>query len=128
MENFRARVSVNGIISEKSRSIIDKGFKVNGDQLLTLNLFCWYAEFDIKIGATFNCFEKNNMQMLLKKEAVLIAVTQQVGKPFELIPAGWKTISKFEFCAEDVYYLKRELPILDSWTFIKDEFYLLRIE
>jgi len=99
-KSFRYHVRVGGIISERSKKLIDKGFKIIGDELRTLDLFCSYSEFEIPIGATFNYFEKSNIQTLLKEEAVLIAVTQQVRKPFEVIPEGWKTISKFEFSEE----------------------------
>jgi Fic family protein len=127
-KNSRYQVRVSGIISAGSKKLIDKGFTVKGDERRTLDLFCFYSELEIPIGATFNCFEKNNIQTLLKEEAVLIAVTQQVGKPFEVIPEGWKTISKFEFSEKDVNDLKRELPVIDSWTYLDDKFYLLRIE
>ena len=127
-KSYRYHVNVNGIISARSKKIIDKGFKVKGDERRTLDLFCWYSMLEIPIGATFNYFEKNNVQTPLKSEAVLIAVTQQFGKPFEVIPEGWKTISKFEFSEEDAYDLKNELSILDSWTFLDDKCYLLRIE
>jgi len=59
---------------------------------------------------------------------VLVAITQQFGRAFEVIPEGWKTISKFEFSEKDVCDLRKELPILDSWTFIDERFYLFRIE
>jgi len=127
-KHYRYQVSVNGIISSWSKIIADRGFKVKGDEKRTLDLFCWYSELEVPIGATFNCFEKNNVQTQLKKDAVLIAVTQQMGKPFEVIPEGWKTISKFEFSEEDLYTLKNELPVLDSWTFLDDKCYLLKIE
>ena len=127
-KHYRYQVSVNGIISSWSKIMADRGFKVKGDEKRTLDLFCWYSNLEIPIGATFNCFEKNNVQTQLKKDAILIAVTQQMGKPFEVIPEGWKTISKFEFSEEDLYTLKNELPVLDSWTFLDDKCYLLKIE
>ena len=127
-KTFRYQVKVNGIISETSKKLIDKGFTETRDEFHTINLFCSYSELKIPIGATFNCFEKNNKQTILEKDAVLLAVTQQFGKPFEFIPEGWKTISKFEFSEKDVYNLKNELPILDSWTYLDDEFFLLKIE
>jgi len=127
-KHFRYQVKVNGIISEGSKKLIDHGFKEKGDERRTLDLFCSYSEFEIPIGATFNCFEKNGMQTLLTEDAVLIAITQQFGKPFEVIPEGWKTISKFEFSDKDVNNLRNELPVLDSWAFLGNEFYLLKIK
>ena len=127
-KDFRYQVKVNGIVSEGSKKLIDKGFQFKGDERRTLDLFCWYSGLDIPMGATFNCFEKNNIQTLLTDEATLIAVTQQFGKPFEVIPQGWKTISKFEFSEKDICGLKNSLPIIDSWTFLDDKFYLLKVE
>jgi Fic family protein len=127
-KHYRYQVSVNGIISSMSKKMIDKGFKIKGDEKHTLDLFCRYSNLEIPIGATFNYFEKNNVLSPLKNEAVLIAVTQQFGKPFEVIPEGWKTISKFEFSEEDVSNLKNELPVLNTWTSLDDKCYLLKIE
>jgi len=127
MKKLVYRVHLQGIISRNSEKLIDKGFEQHGDENLTLNLFCSFSQFEIPIGTTFNYFEKDNILIPLH-HAMLIAVTQQFGKPFESIPEGWKTISKFEFSLEGVRELKSELPILDTWDYSSNKLYLLRIE
>jgi hypothetical protein len=114
MKKLIFRVRIPGIVSESTKKLIDKGFSRHGDENLTLDLFCSFSEFEIPIGTTFNYFEKDNTLIPLD-HAMLIAVTQQLGKPFDVIPMGWKTISKFEFSEKDINVLKNELPIIDSW-------------
>jgi hypothetical protein len=116
MKKIIYKVTVFGILSESSKRLIYKGFERNADENLSLTLFCSYSDFEIPIGATFNFFEKGNLRFSLNAEAILVDVTQQLGKPFDAIPMGWKTISKFTFSEKDIIVLKNELPVIHSWS------------
>ena len=58
MKSFRYQVKVNGIVSASSKKLIDSGFNRNGDENLTLDLFCFYSDLEIPLGATFNYLKK----------------------------------------------------------------------
>ncbi|WP_429047370.1 hypothetical protein [Chitinophaga sp. W3I9] len=58
--------------------------------------FCDYSEFDIPVGYCFTEVVRSD-NTILNCKVLLVNISQQFFKPFDEIPHGWKTISKFEF-------------------------------
>jgi hypothetical protein len=90
-------------------------------------LFCSFSEFDIPIGQVFNEIEDMVNREKINGGIVLKNVTQQFWKPFDAIPAGWKTICHFEFPLGEVPLIVKNLPEVGGWydsntsiTFIKE--------
>lgn len=78
-------------------------------------LFFDFAYADLALGKKFSfVFPKDRPQEAVATEAVIVAVTQQWGKPFGEIPDGWKTISLVEF-PRGVPALVDALPVVDGW-------------
>ena len=79
-------------------------------------LFCDYSEFDIPVGYGFSqIITKGNT--ILSCKVLLKGVSQQFLKPFDEIPYGWKTISKFEFVNGIIPDEIQMLPLLDDWIY-----------
>lgn len=78
-------------------------------------LFLGFASDEFALGTRFDfVFPEHSPGDGVATEAVLMAVTQQWGKPFDAIPSGWKTISLIEF-PQGVPELIDALPVVSSW-------------
>lgn len=83
--------------------------------------FVGFAYADLPIGTTFTAlFPFHRPELARRTTAVIHSVTQQFGRPFDVIPAGWKTISLIDFPAgipEDAM----QLPVVDTWYTLREE-------
>ena len=77
--------------------------------------FVSYSEIDIPLEAKFTRVFCKNIENVFTINSVLTGATQQYGKPFDLIPHGWKTICKFSFSGE-LPRLISDLPVIDDWA------------
>jgi hypothetical protein len=59
-------------------------------------------------------FPRDRPQDGVRCECKIIAATQQIAKPLQWIPQGWKTICLVQF-ADDIPQLVQELPTVDGW-------------
>ena len=103
-----------GIVSAKTLAIVGDGFSIAPSPNGRI-LFFSFAYADLALGNAFSfVFPRKRPQDAVETEAVITAVTQQWGKPFDDLPHGWKTISLVEF-PRGVPALIDALPIVDHW-------------
>ncbi|RKR84849.1 hypothetical protein BDD43_5102 [Mucilaginibacter gracilis] len=119
---------VLGIVSENSYEVIKKGLKRKFNEGLALNFFCTYSEYEIPFGTRFNYLKNNLSGTIVEIQATLVDATQQWGLPFDNVPMGYKTISRFEFTELGLDLIKREIPVIDSWSSTKSVFEFLRMQ
>lgn len=77
--------------------------------------FASYSQMDIPIGTSFQKVFDLSTNQVENVECKLVEVTQQFGRPMELIPSGWKTICKIKFNTE-VPLLIKGLPQINEWA------------
>jgi len=78
-------------------------------------LFATYAYADLPLGKRFDfAFPSGDPHAAEPTTAIVQAVTQQFGKPFDSIPHGWKTICLIDF-GNSLPRAIENLPTLDSW-------------
>jgi hypothetical protein len=57
-----------------------------------------YAYADLSLGKRFDVvFPSSAPEPVVRAPSVIVAVTQQFGKPFDSIPHGWKTVTLVDF-------------------------------
>jgi hypothetical protein len=107
-------LSIKGKVSQSSFDLIKSGLptdKPNNTEIL----FVSYAFADVPVGKRFSViFPKNKPSEGIYYESKIAAVTQQFGKPTELIPHGWKTICLVEF-PRGIPEIIKNLPVVDTW-------------
>jgi hypothetical protein len=83
----------------------------------------------VPIGFVFEvAFVRGNPTQVIKARSVVKAVTQQMSKPFNMIPRGWGTFTLFSF-PDGVPALIQNLPRVDGrYEFEWDEGVLLSSE
>src|SRR5687767_6933210 len=109
------RIKVVGKASKKVISQYKKAFNclsLNNNESL---MFCSFSGFDIPIGQEFNIIEDLEEKNPLNSRIVLKNVTQQMWKPFDSIPAGWKIICLFEFALGEIPDVVQKLPVINDW-------------
>lgn len=87
--------------------------ELNSNQMI---FFCDYSEFDIPVGYCFTEVVKSD-NTILNCKVLLEKISQQFFKPFDEIPHGWKTISKFKFIDGVIPDAVQKLPVLDGWIY-----------
>lgn len=107
-------LSIKGKVSPGSFDLIKSGLpagKPNNAEIL----FVGYAFADVPLGKRFSViFPKNDPGEGIYYESKIVAVTQQFGKPTEVIPRGWKTICLVEF-PQGIPEIIKNLPVVDTW-------------
>lgn len=74
-----------------------------------------YSYADLPLGKTFQfVFRDRHPTEFEETLALLQAVTQQFGEPFDSIPHGWKTICVVDF-PQGVPRLIERLPVVEAW-------------
>jgi hypothetical protein len=107
-------LSIKGKVSQSSFDLIKSGLPTDKPDNAEI-LFVGYAFADVPVGKRFSViFPKNNPRGGIYYESKIAAVTQQFGKPTELIPRGWKTICLVEF-PQEIPEIIKNLPIVDTW-------------
>ena len=105
---------LEGRASDKIKKILGRGLP----QTLppdTEIFFVGYSYADIPLGKTFSvAFPKGKPLESVNCTSRIIAVTQQLGKPFNEIPHGWKTICAIQF-PSGIPSFVLALPIVESW-------------
>src|SRR5689334_15156974 len=96
------RIKVVGKASKKVISQYKRAFNCGSLSNSDLLMFCSFSGFDIPIGQVFNIIEELEEKNPLHSRIILKNVTQQMWKPFDSIPAGWKTICLFEFALGEI--------------------------
>jgi hypothetical protein len=80
-------------VLEKLRSGLPAIWPVTTRCLLLL-----YAYADVPLGKRFDVvFPRSAPEQVVRAPSVIVAVTQQFGKPFDSIPHGWKTVTLVDF-------------------------------
>jgi hypothetical protein len=114
-------ITIEGIASEKFCSILGL------NQLLENELFLVtsFAEDAIPIGHVFKDFKSTDTAFVIKDvNAELTFVTQQYGREFPEIPAGWKVIIKLRMASEKLPEMKKQLKNIDSFESKEVQYYL----
>lgn len=105
---------IKGKISAGSLELIKSGLPAEKPYNTEI-LFIGYAFADVPVGKSFSViFPKNNPGDGIYYESKIAAVTQQFGKPTEVIPRGWKTICLVEF-PQGIPEIIKNLPVVDTW-------------
>jgi hypothetical protein len=61
-------------------------------------VFASFAYADIPLGKTYEClFWQDAPEQVERATTIVVAATQQFGKPFDGLPHGWKTIAVLRF-------------------------------
>jgi hypothetical protein len=83
-------------------------------------LFVGFSYADIPLGKCFEIiFPKGRAEAGIRNRSCISAVTQQWGKPFDVIPNGWKTICVVEF-PDGVPQMIEDLPTVEAWYCNRD--------
>lgn len=78
-------------------------------------LFLSYNYADVPVGRSFGCcFRRSDERDVVWVTATVVAVTQQFGFRWDVIPHGWKTLVVLRFEPE-IPELIRELPEAAGW-------------
>ncbi|MDX3533070.1 hypothetical protein PV721_01525 [Streptomyces sp. MB09-01] len=78
-------------------------------------LFLSYNYADVPVGRSFDCcFRASDASDVVSVTATVVAVTQQFGIGWDVIPHGWKTLAVLRF-EPDTPALIRELPEAARW-------------
>ena len=107
------KLRILGIVSDDVISSVSKGLtrQTNGNNYL--DFFCSYSDLEIQLGTKFCKVTTENYEA--KIDMKLIDVTQQWGIPFDCIPAGHKTIGRFEVLEGDLTSLRKLFGTVSSW-------------
>ena len=104
----------SGIASAKVLAAVRTGLLIAPSPNGRILLFGFaYADLALRKAFAF-VFPRDRPQDAVATEAVIAAVTQQWGKPFDELPHGWKTISLVEF-PRGVPAVVDALPVVDGW-------------
>jgi hypothetical protein len=115
----RRYLVLDGIVSNRSLELIKSGLPQQHPPN-ALVLFVEYAYADVPLGRSFQVvFPYGNAELGIRAECRIVAVTQQFGRPFDLVPQGWKTICIIEF-PKGTPDLIQQLPIIDNWFEFRD--------
>ncbi len=105
---------IKGKVSSSSLDLIKSGLPIEKSNNTEI-LFVGYAFADVPVGKSFSMiFQNDNPHKAIRCESNIVAVTQQWGKPLEVIPYGWKTICIIEF-PQGIPDIVKNLPIIDTW-------------
>ncbi|MFI1401097.1 hypothetical protein [Streptomyces sp. NPDC020681] len=78
-------------------------------------LFLSYNYADVPVGRSFGCcFRRSDESDVVWVTTTVVAVTQQFGFGWDVIPHGWKTLAVLQFEPE-IPALIRDLPQAGAW-------------
>lgn len=116
MRKIKYKLIIAGIVSEPCLNVAKMGLQRSFDPQFCLCLFCVFSDYEVPIGTEFDAIINSQTKEKYPVKAKLIDVTQQWAKPFDCIPRGYKTISRFSFTSvTDVNWLKNEIPTVNNW-------------
>lgn len=78
-------------------------------------VFAAFAYADIPLGKTYECwFWEDELERVEHATTIVQAATQEMGKPFDSLPHGWRTIAVLRF-PQGVPPIVAELPTVTQW-------------
>ncbi|MGP3987316.1 hypothetical protein [Streptomyces sp. 3N207] len=78
-------------------------------------LFLSYNYADVPVGRSFDCcFRRSDESDVVSVTTTVVAVTQQFGVAFDVIPHGWKTLAVLRFEPE-IPAMVHDLPEAAGW-------------
>jgi len=108
------RLVVEGMASSQTLERVRAGLPAVLPQTVRC-LLVSYSYADLPLGKSFQfVLPSRTPTEFARTLAVIHAVTQQLGKPFDSIPHGWKTICAVDF-PHGVPDLIERLPIVGTW-------------
>jgi hypothetical protein len=112
-----ARLKIIGRLDKVFDPLFIDGLDLKEIQENQVILVCDYSEFDIPVNHIFSGItDKQKDASVLNCQIILKSVSQQMFKPFDEIPHGWKTICKFEFVNGLIPDIIYDLPEVRGWT------------
>jgi hypothetical protein len=120
------RLQILGIVSDSVLNLVSKGLIREYKKGLTLVFFCSYSEDEVPIGEEFRYLINPRTNQTFTVNAIHIDVTQSWGISLDSIPIGHKTISRFEFSESDLFIIRKEIPIINSWFTSNLDFELIQ--
>jgi hypothetical protein len=105
---------LEGFVAPSTLDIIKEGLGTNVASG-TVVCFVGFSYADLAIPKQYDVvFNVDDPSQCCETETRIIRVTQQLGKPFDEIPHGWKTICVVEF-PSGMPSLVAKMPTVDSW-------------
>ena len=118
---------LEGQVSATSLRLVRKGLPTSWPAA-TLCVFATYAYAELPLGKTFEfVFPEKHPERGEQTIAVIRAVTQQFGKPFDSVPQGWKTICLLDF-PSGVPDIIAGLGHVDAWGVSDQQIVLCSLE
>ena len=110
-------LTIRGGVSPRAMNAIGNGFPpIEDDPGTVVDLFLGFSYAHIPLGSRFEViFHRDRPSEHYSVDCTLVAVTQEMGKPFNGIPEGWQTICRLRFVGEVPEPLVRMVKI-DSWS------------
>ena len=105
---------MEGVASKSTFALVSTGLPATWPPTARVFLVA-FAYAEIPVGRVFNvAFPYGHPEDAERTTAVIHAVTQQWGKPFDEIPHGWKTICVIDFPDGEPSVVRRLLTV-DTW-------------
>jgi hypothetical protein len=108
------KIFLEGVISPRIEKLVKSKLRLvakANERICALSL----ANDDFPIEFVFEVmFLESDLGEALHTPCVVKAITQQMFKPMDKIPYGWKTFTLFSF-PDGVPFLIQNLPIVDDW-------------
>lgn len=108
-------LKIVGNASDNVREKIIKSLGYSKIQEFENIIFCDYSEYDIKIEHIFTIIEDNKGNMQAPTNMKLKIITQEILKPLDYIPKGFKTICLFEYINGNIPDCINNLPVIEDW-------------
>jgi hypothetical protein len=108
------------VLKNVQSAFSEKDINANERRIFFVN----YSDVDIAIGTCFQKAFDLRTNDVTSVNCHLEEVTQQFARPFDHIPAGWKTICKFKFSG-GIPLLITSLPVVDDWFDSRSEYIVL---
>lgn len=111
------RIKVIGRLDKKLYHLFIDGLDLKNLQSNQVILFCDYSSFDIPVNYLFTkILDAQKGESVFDCQITLKSVSQQLLKPFDSIPLGWKTVCKFEVVNDRIPHVINDLPEVKGWT------------
>lgn len=107
---------IEGFVSNQTLKKVNDGLQRTAYNNI-FTFFISYSKYDVKIGSQFNVlYKESNPEIFEYCTAELVDVTQELGRSWEMIPEGYKSIARFAFIGK-IPRIINDLPVLDDWSY-----------